>query len=72
MAQFQEFGHVERKSMNATALEHFPQPLMTALCELIQQSRQRAVDVAQVHTCWQVGRQIVEFRAGRRGTRGIW
>ena len=41
-----------------------PQPLLSALRELIQQGRQRAlraVDMVQVQTCWEVGRHIVEF-----------
>ncbi len=45
----------------------FPQPLLTALRELIQQGRQRAlraVDMVQVKTCWEVGRHIVEFEQG--------
>jgi len=44
-----------------------PQPLLTALRELIQQGRQqvmRAVDMVQVQTCWEVGRHIVEFEQG--------
>ncbi len=44
-----------------------PQPLLTALRDLIQQSRQRAlraVDMVQVQTCWEVGRHIVEFEQG--------
>ncbi|WP_153109279.1 PDDEXK nuclease domain-containing protein [Propionivibrio limicola] len=41
--------------------------LLSALRELIQQGRQRAlraVDVVQVQTCWQIGRHIVEFEQG--------
>lgn len=41
-----------------------PQPLLSALRELIQQGRQRAlrvVDMVQVQTCWEIGRHIVEF-----------
>ena len=41
--------------------------LVEALRGLIQQGRQqalRAVDMVQVHTCWEVGRHIVEFEQG--------
>ena len=41
-----------------------PQPLLSALRELIQQGRQRAlraVDMVQVQICWEVGRHIIEF-----------
>ncbi len=41
--------------------------LVDALRGLIQQGRQqalRAVDMVQVHTCWEVGRHIVEFEQG--------
>jgi predicted nuclease of restriction endonuclease-like (RecB) superfamily len=41
--------------------------LLTALRELIQQGRQRAlraVDMVQVQTCWEIGRHIVEFEQG--------
>ncbi len=44
-----------------------PHALLSALRELIQQGRQRAlraVDVVQVQTCWQIGRHIVEFEQG--------
>jgi predicted nuclease of restriction endonuclease-like (RecB) superfamily len=44
-----------------------PPPLLTALRELIQQGRQRAlraVDMVQVQTCWEIGRHIVEFEQG--------
>ena len=47
--------------------ESLPSSLLTALRELIQQGRQRAlraVDVVQVQTCWQIGRHIVEFEQG--------
>ena len=43
------------------------QPLLTILGHLITQARQQAartVDVIQVHTCWDVGRHIVEFEQG--------
>ena len=43
------------------------QPLLTTLGHLIAQARQQAartVDVIQVHTCWDVGRHIVEFEQG--------
>lgn len=42
-------------------------PLLGALRGLIADARSRAlraVDVIQVHTCWQVGRHIVEFEQG--------
>ncbi|MBL0842024.1 PDDEXK nuclease domain-containing protein [Pseudomonas mediterranea] len=42
-------------------------PLINELGELIQQARRkvlRAVDTLQVHTCWQIGRHIVEFEQG--------
>ena len=38
--------------------------LLGSLSELIREARQRAlraVDVIQVHTCWKMGRHIVEF-----------
>ena len=38
--------------------------LLAGLGELIREARRnvlRAVDTAQVHTCWQIGRHIVEF-----------
>ena len=41
--------------------------LVASLRTLIRESRQqalRAVDVVQVHTCWAVGRHIVEFEQG--------
>ena len=41
--------------------------LVDALRSLIQQGRQqalRAVDMVQVHTCWEVGRHIVVFEQG--------
>ncbi|NHZ43423.1 PDDEXK nuclease domain-containing protein [Massilia aquatica] len=41
--------------------------LLSALGELIRQSRQRAlraVDMIHVQTCWEVGRHIVEFEQG--------
>lgn len=44
-----------------------PAALLTALRELIQQGRQRAlraVDMVQVQTCWEIGRHIVEFEQG--------
>ena len=50
--------------MNITAQSPIPQPLLSALRELILQGRQRAlraVDMVQVQTCWEVGRHIVEF-----------
>ena len=50
--------------MNIPAQSPIPQPLLSALRELIQQGRQRAlraVDMVQVQTCWEVGRHIVEF-----------
>jgi len=52
-------------------------PLLDALCELIRQGRQqalRAVDAAQVQTCWQIGRHIVEFEQGgaERAVFGAW
>lgn len=42
----------------------FPPDLLHTLRQLIQQGRQqalRAVDRAQVQTCWEIGRHIVEF-----------
>lgn len=39
-------------------------PLLGRLRELIVQARAqalRAVDAIQVHTCWEIGRYIVEF-----------
>ena len=53
--------------MNTAIQISFPQALLSALRELIQQGRQRAlraVDVVQVQTCWQIGRHIVEFEQG--------
>ena len=53
--------------MNAHTPSTFPQPLLTALRDLIQQGRQRAlraVDMMQVQTCWEVDRHIVEFEQG--------
>lgn len=53
--------------MNTSAPSSFPQPLLSALRELIQQGRQRAlraVDMVQVQTCWEIGRHIVEFEQG--------
>lgn len=50
--------------MNTPDQPPVPQPLLSALRELIQQGRQRAlraVDMVQVQTCWEVGRHIVEF-----------
>ena len=50
----------------ATPAEGFA-PLLGALRQLIADSRQqvlRAVDVVQVHTCWHIGRHIVEFEQG--------
>lgn len=44
-----------------------PLPLLSALRELIQQGRQRAlraVDIVQVQTCWEIGRHIIEFEQG--------
>lgn len=44
-----------------------PVALVDALRTLIQQGRQqalRAVDTAQVQTCWEVGRHIVEYEQG--------
>lgn len=44
-----------------------PAGLLTALRELIQQGRQRAlraVDMVQVQTCWEIGRHIVEYEQG--------
>lgn len=44
-----------------------PAVLLTALRELIQQGRQRAlraVDMVQVQTCWEIGRHIVEYEQG--------
>jgi hypothetical protein len=44
--------------------------LLVALRELIVSGRQkalRAVDVVQVHTCWELGRHIVEFEQGGAG-----
>ncbi len=44
-----------------------PAALLTALRELIQQGRQRAlraVDMVQVQTCWEIGRHIVEYEQG--------
>ncbi|MGV2337001.1 MAG UNVERIFIED_CONTAM: DUF1016 N-terminal domain-containing protein [Planctomycetaceae bacterium] len=41
--------------------------LLASLRAVIQESRQqalRAVDIIQVHTCWLVGRHIVEFEQG--------
>ncbi|MDP2830407.1 MAG: PDDEXK nuclease domain-containing protein [Sulfuricellaceae bacterium] len=50
-------------------MNNLPAPfsLLSALRELIQQGRQRAlraVDMVQVQTCWEVGRHIVEFEQG--------
>lgn len=53
--------------MTKSVQSHLPEPLLSALRELIQQGRQRAlraVDVVQVQTCWQIGRHIVEFEQG--------
>ncbi|MDD2720532.1 MAG: PDDEXK nuclease domain-containing protein [Gallionella sp.] len=53
--------------MNTRPPSSFPQPLLTALRELIRQGRQRAlraVDMVQVQTCWEIGRHIVEFEQG--------
>ncbi|MHB8226207.1 DUF1016 N-terminal domain-containing protein [Acidithiobacillus sp.] len=53
--------------MNTPAQSPVPQPLLSALRELILQGRQqvlRAVDMVQVQTCWEVGRHIVEFEQG--------
>ena len=50
--------------MNIPAQSPIPQPLLSALRELILQGRQRAlraVDMVQVQNCWEVGRYIVEF-----------
>lgn len=49
--------------------------LLGELGELIRQARQkvlRAVDTAQVQTCWQIGRHIVEFeqQGARRAVYG--
>lgn len=44
-----------------------PATLVSALRELIQQGRQRAlraVDLVQVQTGWEIGRHIVEFEQG--------
>jgi predicted nuclease of restriction endonuclease-like (RecB) superfamily len=44
-----------------------PAALLSALRELIQQGRQRAlraVDMVQVQTCWEIGRHVVEFEQG--------
>ena len=41
--------------------------LLDALHSLIHQGRQRAlraVDIVQVHTCWEIERHIVEFGKG--------
>ncbi len=51
-------------SIDAVAL---PTDLLDALRQLIQQGRQqalRAVDMVQVHTCWEVGHHIVAFEQG--------
>ena len=51
----------------ATPGTEAPATLLTALRELIQQGRQRAlraVDLVQVQTCWEIGRHIVEFEQG--------
>ena len=53
--------------MNTPSQPTFPQALLSALRDLIQQGRQRAlraVDMVQVQTCWEVGRHIVEFEQG--------
>lgn len=53
--------------MNTPAQSPLPQPLLTALRELILQGRQqvlRAVDSVQVHTYWQIGHHIVEYEQG--------
>ena len=58
---------IMRWTMNTAIQISFPQALLSALRELIQQGRQRAlraVDVVQVQTCWQIGRHIVEFEQG--------
>lgn len=50
--------------MKTPAQLPLPLPLLSALRELIQQGRQRAlraVDMVRVQTCWEVGRHIVEF-----------
>lgn len=51
-----------------SALSHnqaqLPESLITALRELVHSGRQRAmraVDMVQVHTCWEIGRHIVEY-----------
>jgi hypothetical protein len=47
--------------------------LLRELREFITESRRqvlRAVDVAQVRTCWGVGRHIVEFEQGGAGR--VW
>lgn len=41
--------------------------MLRSLRELIEQARQqvlRAVDTVQVHTCWEIGRHIVDFEQG--------
>lgn len=48
--------------------------LLDNLRELIASGRQQAlrgVDVIQVHTCWELGRHIVEFEQGGAG-RAEW
>lgn len=53
--------------MNTSAQSPIPQPLLTALRELILQGRQqvlREVDAVQVHTYWQIGHHIVAYEQG--------
>ena len=48
--------------------------LLHSLRDLIQNARQRAlraVDAVQVHTCWEIGRHIVEFEQGAQHGRNM-
>jgi hypothetical protein len=57
----------ERRSALAPVQAQDISGLLASLRDVIQQARQQAlhaVDVAQVHTCWTVGRHIVEFEQG--------
>jgi predicted nuclease of restriction endonuclease-like (RecB) superfamily len=55
------------KPLKSGAGEPSLSPLLSQLGELIRQARRqalRAVDHIQVHTCWELGRHIVEFEQG--------
>lgn len=50
-----------------SSAEHGLPVLLAELGNLIRQARQQAlrtVDTIQVHTCWELGRYIVEFEQG--------